>query len=102
MCQGDFVCNHKSHDKYPTKKHVLVCHEHRNDTENQELLQKYKNRFIMKQVNQLPPFPRNLKLSFHMNQNQSPNYQVMSDQEKASYIVQTIKVDNLLFYDTGC
>ena len=102
MCQGDFVCNHKSHEKYPTKKHVLVCHEHRNDTENQELLQKYKSRFIMKQANQLPPFPRNLKLSFHMNQNQSPNYQVMSDQEKASYIVRTIKVDNLLFHDTGC
>ena len=47
MCQRDFVCKHKSHDKYPIKKHVFVCHEHRNDTENQELLQKYKDLFIV-------------------------------------------------------
>ena len=37
MCQRDFVCKHKSHDKYPIKKHVLVCHKHRNDTENKNL-----------------------------------------------------------------
>ena len=24
MCQRDFLCKHKSHDKYPIKKHVLV------------------------------------------------------------------------------
>ena len=47
MCQRDFVCKHKSHDKYPIKKHVFVCHEHRNDTVNQELLQKYKDLFIV-------------------------------------------------------
>ena len=37
LCQIDFVCKHKSHDKYPIKKHVLVCHKHRNDTENKNL-----------------------------------------------------------------
>ena len=40
-----------------------------------------------------------------MNQNQSPNYQEMSDQEKAIYIPQTIKMEQHeypLFYDTGC
>ena len=47
MCQRDFVCKLKSHDKYPIKNHVFVCHEHRNDTENQELLQKYKDLFIV-------------------------------------------------------
>ena len=105
MCQRDFVCKLKSHDKYPIKKHVFVCHEHRNDTENQELLQKYKDRFIMKQPNQLPSFSRDLKLSFQMNQNQSPNSQEMSDEVKAIYILQTIKVEQQeysLFYDTGC
>ena len=74
MSQRDFVCKDKSHDKYPIKKHVLVCHEHRSDTESQDLLQKYKNRFIMKQPNQLPSFSRDLKLLFHINQNQSPNF----------------------------
>ena len=28
-CQRDFTCKNRSHDKYPTKKHVLLCHEHR-------------------------------------------------------------------------
>ena len=104
MLQRDFVCKHKSHDKYPLKKHVLVCHEHRTDTENQEL-QKYKDRFIMKQPNQLPSFSRDLKLSFHMNQKQSPNFQDISDQRKAIYILRAIKVEQHKyspFCDTGC
>ena len=29
-CQTDYTCNHPSHDKFPTKKHVLVCAEHKN------------------------------------------------------------------------
>ena len=37
----------------------------------------------MKQPNQPLSFSRDLKLSFHMNQNQSRNSQEMSDQEKA-------------------
>ena len=105
VCQRDFVCKHKSHDKYPIKKHALVCHEHRNDTENQELLQKYIDRSIMKQPNQLPSFSRDLKLSFHINQKQPRNSQQMSDQEKTIYILQTIKVEQhkfSLFYDTVC
>ena len=59
----------------------------------------------MKQPNNLPSFSRDLKLSFHMNQNQPPNSQEMSDQEKAIYILQTIKVEQheySLFYDIGC
>ena len=73
MCQKDFVSKHKSHDKYPLKKHVLVCHEHRNNTENQELLRKYKDMFIMIQPNQFPSFSKDLKLSFLMIQNQFQN-----------------------------
>ena len=34
QCQRDFTCKNKAHEKYPIKKHVLVCHEHRNDAEN--------------------------------------------------------------------
>ena len=46
-----------------------------------------------------------MKLSFHMKQNQPPNSQAISDQEKAIYILQTIKMEQheySLFYDTGC
>ena len=81
MCQRDFVCKQKTHGKYPIRKLVLVCHEDRNDTKNQELIPKYKGSFIMKQPNQLPLFSRDRKLSFHMNQNQPSNSQGMSDQE---------------------
>ena len=59
-----------SHDKYPTKKHVLVCHEHRGNTDNEQLLLEYKNRCIMKQT-ELPAFSRDVKLTFHMNQQQA-------------------------------
>lgn len=41
-CQRDFVCQHESHDKYSMRKHVLCCDEHKDQAENQVLLQKYK------------------------------------------------------------
>ena len=59
----------------------------------------------MKEPNQFPSFSRDLKLSFHMNQNRSPNSQEIPDQEKAICILQTIKVEQheySIFYDTGC
>ena len=54
MCQRDFVCKYKLHDKCPIKKNVLVCPEHRNDAENQKLFQKFKDSFIMKQLINFP------------------------------------------------
>ena len=104
-CQREFICKNVSHDKYPTKKHVLVCHEHRGTTENEQLLLEYKNRCIMKQT-KLAAFSRDLKLTFHMNQQQPSDYKhPQSNQESAIYILQTIKVnkkDNSLLFDTGC
>ena len=58
-----------SNGKYSTKKHVLVCDEHRGNTENEQLILEYTNRCIMKQT-KLPAFSRDLKLIFHMNQQQ--------------------------------
>ena len=40
-CQRYFICKEKSHNKIPTKKHVLICHEHRQNNENQQLPQEY-------------------------------------------------------------
>ena len=102
-CQRDFTCKHQSHDKYPIKKHVLVCHEHREEADNQQLLEEFKQRCIMKQA-QLPAFSKELKLTFHTNQ--SAAYQHSSQKEESAiYILQTIKIENKeysLFYDTGC
>jgi len=63
-CQRDFVCPHQSHLKYPKKKHVLLCEEHKNSTENQELLERYKGKCISRN-NHLPSFSKDIKLSFH-------------------------------------
>ena len=97
------ICKEKSH-KFPTKKHVLVCHEHRQNNENQQLLQEYKEKYILKHI-QLPIFSKNLKLTFHANQQKHENHCHSSSQESAIYILQTIKVDKKLyslFYETGC
>ena len=59
----------------------------------------------MKQT-KLAAFSRDLKLTFHMNQQQPSDYKhPQSNQESAIYILQTIKVNKQnysLFYDTGC
>ena len=85
--QRDFICKNVSHDKYPTKKHVLVCHEHRGTTKNEQLLLEYKNRCIMKQT-KLAAFSRDLKLTFHINRQQPSDYKhPQSNQESAIYIL---------------
>ena len=61
-CQRDFTCKHQSHNKYPIKKHVLVCHEHREDADNQQLLEEYKQRCIMNQA-QLPAFSKKTEIN---------------------------------------
>ena len=59
-CQYDFVCKHISHDKFTRKKHFLVCEEHKDTKDNQDLLKLYKSRFITNQrhQDQLPDFAR--------------------------------------------
>ena len=92
-----------NHDRFPRKKHLLVCHGHRNEKENQDILQMYKDRCISKQQ-QLPLFSKDVKLAFHINQS-SVRQDNPSDKEKPIYILQTVKVDQQqysLFYDIGC
>ena len=114
-CQYDYVCKHPSHAKYPKKKHVLVCHEHRDSPENQQLLQTYKSRCILRhKSDEIPSFSKDIKLSFHIS-SASSNYHLSTSNShkyhedvivnKAIYQLQTIKVNNnrfTLFYDSGC
>ena len=109
-CQRDFTCTHSSHDRYPVKKHVLICHEHRETVENQQLLETFKQRCINKRA-ELPPFSRDIKLSFHVTSYKNSNDHIQSPKsnddvdEKAIFMLQTIKVDEKLytvFYDSGC
>ena len=107
-CQRDFICPHPSHQKYPVKKHVLVCEEHKENKDNQEVLIKFKSR-CMRNSN-LPDFSRDIKLAFHINSfasHPSSTSSISKDTitDRGIYLLQTINVnDNRLniFYDNGC
>ena len=113
-CQQDFVCPHGSHSKYPKKKHILICEEHKDFDENQELLEKYKTRFISRNSS-LPSFSRNIKLSFYseISSAEVEVNRVQTDFEdqggdipdRGIYMFQSIKVNGEvfnIFFDSGC
>ena len=94
-CQTDFVCKHAFHNRYPIKKHVLVCEDHKDTQENVDLLEEYKSRCILKgKTADLPSFSKNIKLSFHSESTYaargSPDDAIV---DKAIYQLQTIKVN---------
>ena len=112
-CQSEFACKHPSHDKYTTKLHVLLCQEHRDSPQNQDLLQEYKEKCILRQSVELPSFSKDIHLSFHtsthkgkevINQSTTQDDQQYNE-ESGIYMLQTIKIDNecyTIFYDSGC
>ena len=111
-CRNDFSCKHPSHDRYDRRKHILVCHEHRDTEENQKILQTYKEKFIL-QRSDIPEFSKNIKLSFISKQafvtSPKKHEKQLNDDpiisENGIYMLQTIQVDNqefTLFFDTGC
>ena len=114
-CQRDYSCKHPSHDKFPTKKHVLVCAEHKDVEENKNIFELYKYKCILKQKHiQLPEFSREIKLSFHLNQLTTPQIQQQPSanttsnstvQNTAIFQLQTIKRNKnrfSIFFHSGC
>ena len=67
-CQRDFICQHLSHQKYPVKKHVLICEEHKDSQDNQALLETYRKKCILRRPD-LEEFSKGIKLSFHTASN---------------------------------
>ena len=104
-CQGDFIYPHPSHQRYPVKKHVLLCEEHKEDQSNQDVLEKFKNR-CMKNTT-LPDFSRQIKLGFHVNAFSSHTSSPLQDsvRDKRIFKLQTITVNGKrlnAFFDDGC
>ena len=105
-CQRDYVCQHILHQKYPSKKHVLVCNEHKDDQSNKDLLEKYKQKCIRSPS--LPSFSKNINLSFHVHESyktSSNTKDVTSTDERGIYLLQTILINNTpytIFFDNGC
>ena len=111
-CQKEFSCKDSSHDKYDRKKHVLVCHEHRDTDQNKKILEIYKRKHIENKPN-IPNFAKEIKLSFVSQQAfQSSTLDVKLESnddgvitENGVYMLQTIKIGDqnfTIFFDTGC
>ena len=111
-CHNEFCCKHPSHDKYDRKKHVLVCHEHRDMEENKLILEEYKKRRILNNT-QLPSFSKEIKLSFvsqQIYQAAASNAKLESNddgiiEDNGIYMLQTVKINDqhfTIFFDSGC
>ena len=105
-CQGDFTCPNQLHHRFNTRKHILVCDEHKDATENNDLLEKYKSRFIVKNT-ALPQFSQDIRLSFHAEgcYPTKPKVDQSIITDKGIYLLQTIRLNEEsfnIFYDTGC
>ena len=112
-CQSYFVCKHSSHDKFSTKKHVLVCQDHCDSTENLKILETYKSRCIVGQKIQLESFSKDIKLSLLAYRSSTtsdvPLKKKCDDDssiiDNGIYIIQTIEVESkpyTIFFDSGC
>lgn len=115
-CQKEFVCPNSAHERYTSQKHVLLCDEHKQEPENEEVLVLFKSRYISRNTN-LPEFSQNIKLAFMANTNfhAKPNNRRRRSQRSADkcesildrgiYMLQEITVNSqpfTIFYDTGC
>ena len=106
-CQDTYVCKHDSHASFTIKKHVLVCEEHKDTTENKALLEEYRKRCINRKCNAaLPEFSRTIQLSFHCSHITLEIYLAGGQSEESGvYMLQWIKVNGqsfLVFFDSGC
>ena len=99
-CQDTFICPHESHKKYPIRKHVLVCEEHKTLPANQDVLQRFKDRY-MKNAN-LPTFAKDISIYYSA----FPTTSTPEDKdERGIYLLQSININNnrmTLFFDNGC
>ena len=104
-CQRDYTCQHPYHQKFPTRKHVLVCDTHKDNDSNKGILEKFKQRFIKSP--DLPAFARNISLSFHVYESykKPPTNTNPDEDERGMYMLQTVSINNTpytIFYDSGC
>ena len=99
LCYSKFICKHKSHLRYPRKKHILLCEDHKNDPENYSLLEKYRKEHILSLKSHLPEFSKNIKLSFHCDIPERLDESYLANQcdeeitESSVYILQTISIN---------
>ena len=94
-CQRAFSCRHPLHQKYPRKKHVLVCEEHKDEDDNKTVRHDCKKRCILKE--------RKVELSFHTNATAYPipeesAYGVQMIADRAVYLKRFKSMTNVTTY----
>ena len=107
-CHHDFICKHPVHNNEVTKKHVLVCDDHKYEQINKDILEHYKNRCIRKQP--LPTYSKDIKIyhsAFKSRFDHKPSSDESSKDEsnKAIFMLQSININQrtyTIFYDSGC
>ena len=120
-CQRDFICPHADHNDFTSKKHVLVCDEHKAEEANKAVLEKYKKRCILRQ-NQvdLPSFSKEIAIHHTFVHHSpivvdnvhpvsvaealtvTPDEDNIETDDEAIYVFQTISIDGKrysVFYD---
>ena len=110
-CQMNFTCKHPSHNRYDMKRHVLVCHDHKDTEENKKIFDYYKKKFILERPG-IPDFSKDIKLSFMSRQSHvsNSNSETLSTDdniiiENGIYMLQKVQIGDqqfTLFFDTGC
>ena len=105
QCQRHFTCSHPSHQRNQVRKHVLVCEEHKSTPDNQDLLEKFKQRCMKN--SQLPTHAKEICIAFHASflSNHETSPKEDSVNERGIYLLQTILVNDQrinIFYDNGC
>lgn len=100
-CQHRFICQHPSHANETTKKHVLVCDEHKLEQFNKDILEHYKDVCIRKHP--LPTYSKDIKIYYSLFK--SNHHQQVDDSNNTIFMLQSICINkrtNTIFYDTGC
>ena len=104
-CQVEYSSRHQSHGKDGERYHVLVCDRHKGNSENTELLMRYKRDFVDKYSTELPEFSKNIKVSMYSESNCANVGVPQVAATGGLFMLQTIIVEGKLFnlfYDSGC
>ena len=90
-CYDQYACKHNNHSRFGKSKHVLVCEEHKEDKQNNDLFEKYKMKFITKSKVEYKDITKNMTLSFYADT--YPSRSNEESEESSIFMQQTIVIE---------
>ena len=110
-CYKEYAYSDPTHVGQPKTIHDLLCETHKNNQTNTTLLEKFKEKVIMKQSKNCADFTKNISLlcvieAFYSTLLGKGLINIIPDvQYRVIFVLQTLTVDEVtlhLFLDTGC